>query len=147
MILELLLLKYGFGLTQVDVNNTGLGGEQAGAVTGNKDARALSGGEKSYATVCLLLSLWESMSSPFRALDEFDVFMVFLDLLQDAINRRLAVKLMVDNAREADNQSQYILITPQELDTLPAGPDIRMLKLKAPERGQTTINWGNNASE
>jgi chromosome segregation ATPase len=45
-----------------------------------KDPKSLSGGEKSYSTICLLLSLWASMRNPFRALDEFDVFMV-LDLI------------------------------------------------------------------
>jgi chromosome segregation ATPase len=43
-----------------------------------KDPKSLSGGEKSYSTICLLLSLWASMRNPFRALDEFDVFMVLI---------------------------------------------------------------------
>jgi chromosome segregation ATPase len=70
------------------------------------DPKSLSGGEKSYATICLLLALWEAMASPFRALDEFDVFM-------DAANRHLAMKLMVDHARTSHHRSQYILISPQ----------------------------------
>ena len=41
-----------------------------------KDPRGLSGGEKSFSTICLLLSIWSAMNSPVRALDEFDVFMV-----------------------------------------------------------------------
>lgn len=47
---------------------------------GNKaafnDMRALSGGERSFSTVCFILSLWSIAESPFRCLDEFDVYMV-----------------------------------------------------------------------
>lgn len=50
---------------------------------GNKaafnDMRALSGGERSFSTVCFILSLWSIAESPFRCLDEFDVYMVVLN--------------------------------------------------------------------
>jgi len=36
----------------------------------NKDPKTLSGGEKSFAQICFLLSVWEAMGSPIRALDE-----------------------------------------------------------------------------
>lgn len=40
------------------------------------DMRSLSGGERSFSTVCFIRSLWEITESPFRCLDEFDVYMV-----------------------------------------------------------------------
>ena len=56
---------------QVDVDSTS-GSSQAVV----KNTRSLSGGERSYTTVCFIMSLWEAMESPFRCMDEFDVFMV-----------------------------------------------------------------------
>lgn len=40
------------------------------------DMRSLSGGERSFSTVCFVLSLWAITEAPFRCLDEFDVYMV-----------------------------------------------------------------------
>jgi structural maintenance of chromosomes protein 6 len=44
--------------------------------------KLLSGGERSYATLSLLIALGEAVECPFRVMDEFDVFM-------DAISRKV----------------------------------------------------------
>ncbi|CAG8605460.1 7405_t:CDS:10, partial [Funneliformis caledonium] len=98
----------------------------------DKDPKSLSGGEKSFSTICLLLALWEAMGCPIRCLDEFDVFM-------DAVNRRISMKMMIETAREADC-TQYILITPQDASSVSPGPDVRVHRLQDPERGQATLN-------
>ncbi|KAM0687675.1 Structural maintenance of chromosomes protein 6 [Conglomerata obtusa] len=70
------------------------------------DKNTLSGGEKSYAGVCLLLSLWPSVCCPVKILDEFDVYM-------DNLNRKSAIDSIINYFK--DDNSQLILITP--LDT------------------------------
>ncbi|KAM0675892.1 Structural maintenance of chromosomes protein 6 [Gurleya vavrai] len=70
------------------------------------DKNTLSGGEKSYAGICLLLSLWPSVCCPVKILDEFDVYM-------DNLNRKSAIESILEYFK--DESSQLILITP--LDT------------------------------
>ncbi|KJE93467.1 hypothetical protein CAOG_04255 [Capsaspora owczarzaki ATCC 30864] len=93
--------------------------QQDGQSSGSKDIQSLSGGEKSFGTICFLVSLWHSMPSPFRVLDEFDVFM-------DQVNRSLSAKLLTDFAALQPFR-QHILITPQSIDPQVSGrKDIRV---------------------
>ncbi|KAI9834239.1 MAG: hypothetical protein M1819_003077 [Sarea resinae] len=96
-----------------------------------RQTKTLSGGEKSFSTICLLLSLWEAMGSPIRCLDEFDVFM-------DNVNRDVSMKMMIIAARRSVGR-QYILITPQSMGNVDVAEDVKIIKLSDPERGQTTL--------
>jgi hypothetical protein len=62
-----------FFLSQVQTD------DQAGTQGRDKDPRSLSGGEKSFATICLLLSLWESIGCPIRCLGTR--FLLFFPLM------------------------------------------------------------------
>ncbi|KAH7914283.1 hypothetical protein BJ138DRAFT_1000546, partial [Hygrophoropsis aurantiaca] len=100
----------------------------------DKDPRSLSGGEKSFSTICLLLSLWDSIGCPLRCLDEFDVFM-------DAVNRRISMRMMIDTANASDKK-QYILITPQDMGNIHVGQTVRVHRMTDPERGQAVLDFG-----
>ncbi|THH16753.1 hypothetical protein EUX98_g9252 [Antrodiella citrinella] len=106
--------------------------DQQSTQTREKDPRSLSGGEKSFSTICLLLSLWESIGCPIRCLDEFDVFM-------DAVNRRVSMKMMIETANASDRK-QYILITPQDMTNVQIGPSVRVHRMSDPERGQGVLS-------
>ncbi|KAM4040422.1 LOW QUALITY PROTEIN: structural maintenance of chromosomes protein 6 [Anomaloglossus baeobatrachus] len=102
---------------------------------GNKaalsDMRSLSGGERSFSTVCFVLSLWSIAESPFRCLDEFDVYM-------DMVNRRISMDMMLTMA-DSQRFRQFILLTPQHTSSLQTSNIIRILRMQDPERGQTTL--------
>ncbi|KAF6748514.1 hypothetical protein DFP72DRAFT_916170 [Ephemerocybe angulata] len=101
--------------------------DQANKGSGEKDPKSLSGGEKSFSTICLLLSLWDAISCPLRCLDEFDVFM-------DAVNRRISMKMMIETATENSNK-QYILITPQDMTNVHIGDNVKVSRMDDPQRG------------
>lgn len=91
-----------------------------------KDTRSMSGGERSYATLALTLALGENVESPFRAMDEFDVFM-------DAVNRKISMDALIEFARDPNNcDKQYLFITPQDISAVDAGAsDIVVQRMKA----------------
>ncbi|KAF2073495.1 hypothetical protein CYY_005204 [Polysphondylium violaceum] len=95
------------------------------------DTKGLSGGERSFSTVSLLLSFWETMESPFRAMDEFDVFM-------DEVNRRISIDLLLSKAKEHKSK-QYIFVTPLSLNSINPSPFIYVHKVRPPLRNQSTI--------
>lgn len=99
---------------------------------GGYSTKSLSGGEKSFSQICLLLAMWEAMGSPLRCLDEFDVFM-------DAVNRNLSVKMIIEAARDSVGR-QYILISPGSKADITQAPDVRVCELGAPQRGQGNLD-------
>lgn len=96
-----------------------------------RGTKTLSGGEKSFSTICMLLALWESMGSPIRCLDEFDVFM-------DNVNRDISMNMIIGAARRSVGR-QYILISPQAMGNAKLGTDVKVIRLNDPERGQRVI--------
>lgn len=74
-------------------------------------ALGLSGGERSFATICFVMALWQVMECPFYMLDEFDVFM-------DAFNRKTSQMALMAHAKRF-TQNQFILFTPLDLGELP----------------------------
>ncbi|KAK3563704.1 hypothetical protein QTP86_034421 [Hemibagrus guttatus] len=94
------------------------------------DMRSLSGGERSFSTVCFILSLWEITESPFRCLDEFDVYM-------DMHNRRISLDLLLELS-ERQHLRQFIFITPLTTSHLPKSSHIKIHQLQDPDRESET---------
>ena len=98
---------------------------------GTQNTCTLSGGERSYTTVCFIMSLWEAMESPFRCLDEFDVFM-------DMVNRAISIDLMMSTAAEFRDR-QFIFFTPLDMTSyINSEVDVKILRLSQPERSNST---------
>ena len=86
----------------------------------------MSGGERSFTTLALLLAIGESLETPFRVMDEFDVFL-------DPLARKIALQTLIDTAKEM-NHRQFIFITPQDLSSLKTDPKLKIFHLKPPAR-------------
>ena len=55
--------------------------------------------------MCLIAALWDNMNPPFRALDEWDVFL-------DPLNRKQVSEKLVEEGL-VQSHFQYIFISPQ----------------------------------
>ena len=116
--------------------------DNADANSQTKDVKALSGGERSFATLSLLLAIGESLETPFRVMDEFDVFL-------DPVARKIAMENLVTIAKKMEHR-QFIFITPQDVSNLKTDPKLRIFMMKAPARSaivggaqQQTLNFEN----
>lgn len=122
------LRKKGFsGSVKVDYETETLALEvqmpQDASGSAVRDTRALSGGERSYSTLSFALALHDMTEAPFRAMDEFDVFM-------DAVSRKISLDTVVDFA--VKQGSQWIFITPHDISSVIAGPFVRKQQMSAP---------------
>nr|GEU95931.1 structural maintenance of chromosomes protein 6B-like isoform X1 [Tanacetum cinerariifolium] len=88
-----------------------------------RDTRGLSGGERSFSTLCFALALHEMTEAPFRAMDEFDVFM-------DAVSRKISLDTIVDFALAQG--SQWIFITPHDISMVKHDERIKKQQMAAP---------------
>ncbi|KAL6302861.1 P-loop containing nucleoside triphosphate hydrolase protein [Sparassis latifolia] len=91
-----------------------------------KDPLSLSGGEKSFSTICLLLSLWESIGCPIRCLGPFSVVQI------------LSFRGHIDTANSSNNR-QYVLITPQDVTNIHTSPSVHVHRMTDPERDQGVL--------
>ncbi|VFQ80858.1 unnamed protein product [Cuscuta campestris] len=82
-----------------------------------------SGGERSFSTLCFALALHEMIESPFRAMDEFDVFM-------DAVSRKISLDALVDFALAQG--SQWIFMTPHDISMVKQDERVRKQQMTAP---------------
>lgn len=59
----------------------------------------------------------------------------------DQANRDVSMQMMVKAARRSIGK-QFILITPQAMTAVEGWHDVKIFKMKDPERGQTTLPYG-----
>lgn len=92
-----------------------------------RNTKTLSGGEKSFSSICLLLAIWDAMGSPLRCLDEFDVFM-------DNVNRAISTNMLIGAARRSVGK-QFLLITPNAIEgRAKLDKDVKIIRLTDPRQ-------------
>ena len=88
---------------------------------------SLSGGEKSFSMVCLIVSLWIATDMPIHMIDEFDVFM-------DNVNRTFALKMLVSMARRFN--TQFVFLSPLDMPTDVLEKGEEPFRMPDPERAR-----------
>jgi chromosome segregation ATPase len=72
------------------------------------------------------LAIGEMLETPFRVMDEFDVFL-------DPVTRKTVIDTLVEVGKEMCHR-QFIFITPQDVSHLESSPTLKILHMKPPER-------------
>lgn len=109
--------------TQMSAHKDGAGGLHK-----TSDLKSLSGGERSFTTLSLMLALAEVCQNPVRIMDEPDVFM-------DEATRHASFKALIDFCSSVLADRQTIIVTPLILPTgVVPTDDVRIVKLKAVSR-------------
>ncbi|XP_025409337.1 structural maintenance of chromosomes protein 6 isoform X1 [Sipha flava] len=89
----------------------------------NISTSCASGGERTFATVALIVALWSNMQLPFYSIDEYDVYM-------DNVNRLATTQLLMMSIEQRKNQ--FIFLTPQDISHIKSERHIKIVKLKEP---------------
>lgn len=98
----------------------------SGQSTAPQDLKALSGGERSFSTVCFVLALWDTMECPFRIMDEFDIFM-------DMGKRRVSLEMILEMTKRKSG-CQFVFLTPLEMPSIKALQDVNIMIMPEPSR-------------
>jgi len=102
--------------------------------------KELSGGERSFTTLCMVLALAAQSMAPLLAMDEFDVFM-------DEKNRELCMTILCKEMREFKDR-QLIVISPHTMGILGrTAPDIKAILMKPIERNQRVLNFAGSGAQ
>lgn len=72
------------------------------------------------------MALGECIECPFRVMDEVDIFM-------DAVTRHLTLQILVEFGQLMKHR-QFIIITPQNLDSIQPSESLFILRLHPPDR-------------
>lgn len=89
----------------------------------NISTSCASGGERTFATVALIIALWNNMNLPFYSIDEYDVYM-------DNVNRLATTDLLM--AAIENRRNQYIFLTPQDISHIKNASNVKIVQLKEP---------------
>lgn len=99
---------------------------QCSEITSYSSTRSLSGGERSFSTVAFIISLWQICQSPFKILDEVDVFM-------DMVTRKISLDTLVEFAA-VNSKKQFIFLSPLQLQQFEHSSAIKIFRMPEPER-------------